>query len=71
MNAKVSQKPEIVISFCFILQSGFAFGADTMLNFVLFTKSHNNWLNNKRGLRMYSYVTRMYPYVCRSARVVF
>ena len=46
-----------------LYSSGFAFGVDTILNFVLFTKSHNNWLNNKRGLRIDSYATRMYPHV--------
>ena len=30
---------------------------------VLFTKSHSNWLNNKRGLCIYSYVSVCYSYV--------
>ena len=35
-----------------------------MLNFVLFTKSHNNWLYPYE-LVFYSYATRMYPSVTR------
>ena len=69
--AQMFHTHKIVISFYCILGVCLWGGCNNKIC-VLFTKSHNSWLNNKRGLRMHSYATHMlpvcigmYPYVTR------